>query len=137
MSDEDSANRVAVAQSSISLYRARTTHRGEAQTRLLKQLKEALYPALVNEYSNLCQAERNKRSAIVQARIVEAGQLVGSFSGALNILLGHSSPIQDIRSLEIPSQSVLFLDGAEQITGIAKRILEGYEAITAKMKEQI
>jgi hypothetical protein len=134
LSDQECSDRVAVSQRSISIYRARVSSREAAVSKSLKEVKEALYPAC-NEYSNLCQNEREKRSAIMKARIIEAGQLVGSFS--FNALLEHSSPIQAIRILEIPSQSVLFCDSAEQITGIARRILAGYEAIAAKQKEQI
>jgi hypothetical protein len=136
LSDAECSDRVAVAQRSRGIYSARMASREAAVSKLLKLVKDALYPAR-NEYSGLCMNEREKREAIITARIVEAGQLVGGFAGRLNMLLEYSSPIQDIHALDIPSQSVLFCDNAAQIIGIAKRILEGFAAVAAKKEETI
>jgi hypothetical protein len=106
------------------------------QAKLLKELKATLYPAR-NEYSALWVNEREKRGAIIKARIIEAGLLVGNCSGVIDALLNHSTPIQAISALEIPSQSVLFCDSAEQITGIAKRILESYQQLETEKAKTI
>ena len=136
LSDEESADRVAVAERSRGIYGARVANREAAQAKLLKELKTAVKVAH-NEFSTLVNDERTRRRDILFTRVTEAGRLVGSFTGELEVLLECSGLIQAIHALEIGSQSLLFCDSAEQITGIAKRILAGYEAIAAKAKEQI
>jgi hypothetical protein len=135
LSDEESADRVAVAQRSIAIYRARTTNRETTQAKLLKELKTAL-DAAHNEYSALVQDVLTKRREILCGRLVETGHLVGNFQSDLEMLLESSQFILDVRSLEIPSGSVLYTDNADTIPGMAKRILASYEAI-AKAKEEI
>ena len=81
--------------------------------------------------------ERVKCSGILRDRMTAAGQLVGNFGAELDVLLEYSKPIEEIRDLEITSQSILYLEGAEQIVAMTRRILAGYAAIGAKKKEQI
>jgi hypothetical protein len=136
LSDEESANRIAVCQRSISIYRARVTSREAAQARLLVELKSSL-GAGHNEYSALVGDLLTKRRDILRDRMIEAGHLVGRFGDELETLLESSQLILDVRSLEIPSGAIIYCDSAEQITGMAKRILASYEAIAAKQKDQI
>jgi hypothetical protein len=136
LSDEEAGDRLAVSQRSIAIYRARVSNRESARTKLLAELKAAASLAH-NELSRLCLDERVRRSAILRGRMIEAGRLVGKFAAELDTLLEHSGLIQEIRHIEIPSGSFLFCEHAEQIEGMARSILDGYELIEAKQKEII
>jgi hypothetical protein len=136
LTDQESADRVAVSQRSIGIYRARVNSRESAQAKLLKELRAAL-EAAHNEYSALVQDVLTKRREILCGRLIETGALVGNFQSDLEMLVESSQLILDVRSLEISSGSVLCADNADTIPGLAKRILASYEAIAAKAKEAI
>lgn len=128
LTDQESADRVAVSQRSIGIYRARVNSREAAQAKLLKEMKLAL-SASHGEFSALVDNVLTQRRGILRVRMIEAGHLVGRFEDELETLLESSELILDVRSLEIPSGAVTYCDSTEQITGMAKRILAGYEAI--------
>jgi hypothetical protein len=136
LGDDEIGNRIAVAQRSIQIYRARVNSRESAQAKLLKELRAGI-EAAHNEYSALVQDVLTKRREILCGRLIEMGHLVGNFQSDLEMLLESSQLILDVRSLEISSGSVLCADNADTIPGLAKRILASYETIAAKAKESI
>jgi hypothetical protein len=106
------------------------------QAKAVGELKAAL--ALGHqEYSALCADLVSQRREILRGRVMAAGVLSDDVSVDVDILLENSKAISDIRSLEIPSGSITYCDGAEQIIGMARKVLAGYELISAKQKEQI
>jgi hypothetical protein len=137
LSDAGCSDLVAVAQRSRGIYSARLTNREAAQAKLLKELKASLQGAH-SEYSALVGAELSRRLDILRVRVMTAGQFGAAASRDVgSLLLEHSAPIHEIRSLQFNHTAFLFSDTPEAITGIAKRILAGYETIAAKQKEQV
>jgi hypothetical protein len=136
LSDEESADRVAVAQRNRGIYGARVANREAAQAKLLKELKDSLNPAH-HEHSALVVGVFSKWLDILRGRVMTAGRIGDGFSRDVDVLLENSALIQEIRSLQINSGFLLFCDSPEQITGMARKILAGYEAIAAKQKEQV
>jgi hypothetical protein len=136
LSDAECGDRVAVAQRSQGIYSARVKSREAAQAKLLVELKAAANSAQ-SEHSNLCSDLLSKRQELVRGRIIEAASLVGRFSGELEMLLDHSELIQEVRNLEVNSVAVLYADSAQAITGIARKILAGYEAVAALGRKSV
>jgi hypothetical protein len=132
----DSEDRIAVAIRSKAIYSARVTSREAAQVKLLKEVKTAL-TAAHSGYSILARELLSKRRELFRSRLIEAGQLVGNFMADLDDLLQSCGPIQVVRRLEINSQALLYLDTAEQIAGMAARVLESYGKLETEQGKQL
>jgi hypothetical protein len=135
--ESDAEDRIAVAQRSRGIYGARVANREAGLKKLALELKAAAQVGQ-QEFHLLVMAELGRRSEILLGRIMEAGQLLKdrTYSADVERLLGSSKPMLDIHSLDIPSSMGMGDDG-NLVAGMARRVLEGYEALAVKKKEQI
>lgn len=136
LSDQEAADRVAVAQRSRGIYAARVSSRQAAQTKLLAELTSAVQAAQ-SELSSAVYQELARRRATLIDRIMQAGQLGGDVTpAAFDELLASSKPMIEIERLQIPAQSLL-VDGASIKESLARRLLDNYDKLKTERERTI
>jgi hypothetical protein len=126
--ESDSEDRLAVAQKSVGVYRARTASREKTRLRLESELKAAA-SAGHSEYSKLLSDVRSRRCEVVIARMKEAGAIDDRVSPAdWEPILSSSAPVLEISNLEISYGSLLIGD-VDQIAGMSRLILRNFEIL--------
>jgi flagellar capping protein FliD len=124
----DSEDRLAVAQKSVGVYRARTASREKTRLRLGNELKAAAN-AGHSEYDNLLREVRSRRCEVMIARMKKAGQIDDRVAASdWEPILASSAPVSEISNLEISSVSLL-IGNVEQIAGMSRLILRNFEAL--------
>ena len=129
---EDAGNRVAVAQRSIQIYRARVANREKSVAAIFKELATAINESTL-ELRGLTNAEIERREGIFGERVVAALEVGTAIDPSrmkheLWELLQFCGPIQVVRALA-PSSAIVQPGNAGGLVDMAKDILSKFEGI--------
>jgi hypothetical protein len=138
LSDEESANRIAVCQRNRGIYGARVTSREANVKKLGSELENAVRDAHT-ELFNLVRAELQRREGILVERVCTAIQIVDRAKVNFDWIevLDFSEPFRTIRNLE-PTPFQTFAGSApDHVTRTAHKLLEGYQTIQTESEKSI